>query len=101
MAHNDSLSLPTFDKFNKLALDGPIYDVVVEDGNGNGHFKETLHKGSVFRNWEEAFDTINMYARQEGFKLRKAALRKLPMELYENEQYFACTAASTNPETRN
>jgi len=78
MTHNDSLSLPTFDEYNKLALDGPIYDVVVEDGNGNGHFKETLHKGSVFRNWEEAFDTINIYARQEGFKLRKGRVEKTP-----------------------
>ncbi|CAG8642530.1 4647_t:CDS:1, partial [Paraglomus occultum] len=76
-AHNDSLSLslPDFEEFSKLALDEPIDDVVMIEKPAD---EEKLHEGSVFQSWDEALNTISVYARQCGFKLRKGRIEKTP-----------------------
>ena len=45
------------------ALDEPINDVVVVEKPVD---EEKLYERSVFRNWDEALNTISIYARQEG-----------------------------------
>ncbi|CAG8535756.1 7564_t:CDS:2, partial [Racocetra fulgida] len=43
-----------------------------------------LYKGRIFQSWDEAYDTIKLYARQKGFGLKKGHIEKTSDEFYMN-----------------
>ncbi|CAG8750803.1 10213_t:CDS:2 [Gigaspora margarita] len=62
---------------NKDERDDGLTIVAVQENEELGFSEEKLHEEGRFKSWEEALNTITIYAQQEGFGLRKGHSEKM------------------------